>query len=150
VDRNGVADGLLIDSGGGLMYISWREDESIKMRGLQAARSKPLLVIRDLRLRRWPDTFSNGQTARVRNHFAHPGLGVFQPRCADRLADVAVACEVRQESHLQVELKPCHHAALGARRHVQVAPRRGIVHSVGEIMYVDRQAGAAVDLPIAD
>jgi sugar lactone lactonase YvrE len=56
VGENGPSDGLIIAKTSGLMYITSPEDNSIKVRDLSAAGSKPATLIKDSRLR-WPDTF---------------------------------------------------------------------------------------------
>lgn len=59
VGENGVADGLIISRHDGRMFVTSPQDDSIKVRDLSAAGSKPQVVIKDARLR-WPDTFAEG------------------------------------------------------------------------------------------
>ena len=59
-----MADGLPIDRGGELMYVTSPEDDSIRVRNLHLVGSTPRLVIGDPRLR-WPDTFSQGPDGSV-------------------------------------------------------------------------------------
>jgi len=64
VGRNGVADGLLIDRAGKIMYVTSPEDDSVKVRNLNLPGTEPRTIIRDPRLR-WPDTFSQGPDGTV-------------------------------------------------------------------------------------
>ncbi len=64
VGRNGVADGLLIDRAGKIMYVTSPEDDSVKVRNLNLPGTEPRTILRDARLR-WPDTFSQGPDGSV-------------------------------------------------------------------------------------
>jgi sugar lactone lactonase YvrE len=58
--RNGVADGLLIARGTGMMFVTAPEEDAVKVRDLaEGAGGVPRTVVQDARLR-WPDTFTQG------------------------------------------------------------------------------------------
>lgn len=78
--ENGVADGLLIGRESGDMYVSSPQDDSIKLRDLDAGPSgKPTLLVKDERLN-WPDTFAEGPDGTVYVTTSHiPEMSFFKP-----------------------------------------------------------------------
>ena len=57
VGENGPADGLIIRRAEGRMYVTSPQDDSVKVRDLQASDAAPTVLLKDARLR-WPDTFA--------------------------------------------------------------------------------------------
>ncbi|KAB0675992.1 SMP-30/gluconolactonase/LRE family protein [Aureimonas leprariae] len=78
--ENGVADGLLIGKESGDMYVSSPEDDSVKLRDLDAGPSGKLeVLVKDERLN-WPDTFAEGPDGTVYVTTSHiPEMSFFKP-----------------------------------------------------------------------
>jgi len=78
--ENGVADGLWIGRESGRMYVTSPQDDSVKIRDVEAgAGTKPEMLVQDERLR-WPDTMSEGPDGTVYVTTSHiQDMSFFKP-----------------------------------------------------------------------